>query len=216
MEEDYQWAGILYDRPSLRIERLDEALMIIRGMWADEATSFSGRHYQVNDIPLGLGLGEGSAPDILIGGGGRKLLTVAGRHADIVGINPKIPEGRITPETALDLAPERVQQKIDWVRAGAEAAGRNFDDIELNSLVFVTAVTDDPAPVYEMVSANLGVPADQVAELPLFLVGSANAIMDTLQKRREQTGISYIVVQGADMAQLELFAERVVAPLAGR
>ena len=215
MEEDYRWAGMAYDRPSVRIERLEEALTIIRGMWSGETTTFSGRHYPVDDIPLGIGLDPDAAPPILIGGGGRKLLTVAGRHADIVGINPKIPEGRITAETPLDLTPERVREKLGWVRAAAEAAGRDFDAIELNSLVFFTTVTDDPGPVLQMISANTGLPELQVADLPLVLVGSASAIIDTLEKRREDTGVSYIVIQGADVEQLELFAEQVVTPLAG-
>jgi hypothetical protein len=85
---------------------------IIRGLWAGEATTFSGKHYQVQDAPRGIGVEEHGAPAILIGGGGRKLLTVAGRHADIVGINPSIPEGWITAKTSLDPTPERLQEKI--------------------------------------------------------------------------------------------------------
>jgi len=96
MVEDYEWAGLEYERPSVRIKRLDEALTIIRSMWSNETTTFSGEHYQVTDVPLNLEVD--SPPQILIGGGGRKLLTVAGKHADIVGINPMLPEGRVTPD----------------------------------------------------------------------------------------------------------------------
>ena len=214
MVEDYQWAGLEYDRPSVRIERLDEALTIIRSMWSNETTTFSGKHYQVADVPLGLE--PTTPPPILIGGGGRKLLSVAGRHADIVGINPMLPEGRITPETALDLTPERMAEKIGWLRAAAEDAGRDFDDIELNGLVFMAAVTDDPKPMYELIAGSFGLSSDQIVDSPLLLVGSPAELIDKLEQRREQTGISYLVVQIDDMAQLELFAEHVVAPLTGR
>ena len=216
MVDDYTWAGMRYDKPSVRIERLEEALTIIRSMWTKKRTTFSGKHYRVEEAPLKIEFPGGLRPRILIGGGGEKLLSVAGRHADIVGINPKIPEGRITARTALDITPESVRQKVRWVHEAARAAGRDADAIELNTLVFATAITDDPGPMREMVAANTGMPAEQVADCPLFLIGSGSQLRDTLQLRREQTGISYVVIQGQDPAQIEQFAKEIVGPLAGR
>jgi alkanesulfonate monooxygenase SsuD/methylene tetrahydromethanopterin reductase-like flavin-dependent oxidoreductase (luciferase family) len=127
-----------------------------------------------------------------------------------------LPEGRITAETPLDLTPERIAEKIEWLRCAAEDAGRDFDAIELNALVFMVAVTDDPKPVNELIVGSTGLSEDQIVGNPLFLVGSAAELTDRLEQRRAQTGISYIVVQIDDMAQLELFAEHVVAPLTDR
>ncbi len=214
MVDDYEWAGMKYDKPSVRIERLEEALTIIESMWTQKKTTFSGKHYQVKDVPLKIEMPV--RPPILIGGGGEKLLAVAGRHADIVGINPKIPEGRITAKTALDITPESIRQKIGWMHVAARAAGRNPDAIELNALVFVASITDDPKPMREMVAANTGMTAQQVADCPLFLIGSAGEVRDMLQRRREGTGISYIVIQGSDRAQVERFAQEIVGPLAGK
>jgi probable F420-dependent oxidoreductase len=216
MRTDYDQAGMAYDKPSLRIERLDEALTLIRSMWTQPKTSLAGRHYTVTDAPRAVEPAPARPPRILVGAGGRKALTVAGRHADIVGINPSLPEGRILPTTAADLAPERVREKIGWVREAAEAAGRDVAAIELNSLVFVTAVMDDPAPIRAAVSKQTGMSVAEVAECASFLTGPATEICDRLQKRREETGISYVVIQGGDPATIERFAEAVVAPLAGR
>jgi probable F420-dependent oxidoreductase len=215
MKSDYEEAGLAYDRPGLRIERLEEALQIIRSMWTQQKTSFVGGHYRVHEIAQAAELPAGTQPAILIGGGGEKLLSVAGRYADIVGINPSIPEGVVTGRTAADLAPERVQQKIGWVREAAERVGREFDEIELNSLVFVVAITNDPTAIRSTLANTSGMTVAQVADCPLFLTGSAQEIRDRLQKRREETGISYVVIQGSDLEQVELFAEHVVAPLAG-
>ncbi len=216
MAEDYEWSGMRYDKPSVRIERLEEALTIIESMWANKKTTFSGAHYRVKDVPLKIALPGGVPPPILIGGGGEKLLSVAGRHANIVGINPKIPEGRITAETARDITPESIRHKIGWVRAAALAAGRDPDSLELSALVFAAAVTDDPQPIREMVAASTGMPPDQIGGSPLFLIGSGTELRDTLEHRREQTGISYVVIQGQDPGQIERFAQEVVAPLNGR
>jgi probable F420-dependent oxidoreductase len=216
METDYREAGMPYDRPGVRIERLDEALQVIRSMWENERTSFDGKHYQLRGMARAAELPAGSRPRILIGGGGRKLLSLAGRHADIVGINPTIVAGRVLPETPADLAPERVREKVGWVREAAQAAGRDPEEIEFNALVFVVAITDDPKPLREALARGSGMTVEQVADAPLFITGSATEVRDRLEARREQTGISYIVIQGRDEALLERFAEAVVAPLSGR
>ena len=214
MEADYRQAGIPYERPGVRIERLAEVLAICEGVWAGDGFSFAGRHFQVTDVPRAIDARV--RPRLLIGGGGRRLLSLAGRHADIVGINPQLPEGRVTAETPADLAPERVREKVGWVRAAAEAAGRDPDAIELQSLVFVTALTDDPRGLREALARSSGMSVAQVADCPLFLTGPASEIRDRLEKRREQTGIGYVVIQGRDMGVVERFAAEVVAPLAGR
>jgi probable F420-dependent oxidoreductase len=216
MEDDYVQAGMSYDRPGVRIERLDEALRVIRSMWAQERTSFEGKHYRIREIARAAELGENERPSILVGGGGPRLLALAGRHADIVGINPSLPEGRITPTTARDLTPARVREKVGWVREAARAAGRDPDEIELNALVFVLALTDDPSGIRRAVAATTGMTPEEVADCPLFLTGPAPAVRERLEKQREQTGISYIVVQGAQLEVLERFAEGVVSQLSGR
>jgi probable F420-dependent oxidoreductase len=216
METDYREAGMVYDRPGVRIERLGEALEIIRSMWAQERTSFRGKHYQIDNIAQAAQLPAGERPRILIGGGGRRLLALAGKHADIVGINPTLIEGKVTAATPADLAPERVREKAGWVREAAAKAGRDPDAIEFNSLSFVLAVTDDPKPLREALARNSGMTVEQVADCPLFLTGSAAELRDRLERRREQTGINYVVVQGRDPEALATFAEAVVAPLAGK
>ena len=196
METDYVEAGMPYDAPGVRISRLEEALQIITRMWSQEKTSFEGQHYRISEIAQAAELPEGERPKILIGGGGPRVLRLAGRHADIVGINPKMKDGKITAESPRDLTPERVRQKIGWMREGALQAGRDPDQIELNALTFVVAITDDPKPVREAIAGNSGMSVDDVADCPLFLTGSPAEIRDRLQQRREETGISYVVIQG--------------------
>lgn len=216
MESDYREAGLRFDRPGLRIERLGEALQIIESLWSHKRTSFEGRHYRIERASRAAELPEGERPRLLIGGGGPRVLRLAGRHADIVGINPKLHEGRVTPDTVADLAPRRVREKVEWVAQGAAAAGRDPGAIELNALSFVVAVTDDPGPLREGLARSGGLSIEEVADCPLFLTGPASEIRDRLERRREQTGISYVVIQSGDPALWEQFAEAVVAPLAGR
>jgi probable F420-dependent oxidoreductase len=216
MQSDYVEAGMPYDAPGVRISRLEEALEIILSMWKNERTSFEGEHYTIRSIAQAANLGGAGRPKILIGGGGPRLLRLAGRYADIVGINPKMVEGRITAETPADSAPAMIRKKVAWVREGAERAGRNPDEIELNSLTFVVAITDDPRSLREALAKSSSMTPEQVADCPLFLTGSASEIRERLQKRREETGISYVVIQGGNPGVLESFAKEIVEPLSGR
>jgi probable F420-dependent oxidoreductase len=216
MQSDYDEAGLPYDRPGVRIERLDEAMRIIRSLWAEKHTSFEGRHYRVTNASQAAKLPMGERPRVLIGGGGPRLLRLAARHADIVGINPSLPEGRITQDTARDLAPAKLREKVGWVRDAAAKAGRDPDALELNALVFVVGITDQPKGVREAISRNTGMSVDEVAGCPIFLTGSPSEIRDGLERRREETGLSYVVIQGEREEALEQFAEQIVAPLAGK
>jgi probable F420-dependent oxidoreductase len=214
MKSDYDQAGLSYDRPGIRISRLEEALQIIRGMWSQESTSFEGTHYRVTEVPKAAPLAEGDAPRILVGGGGPRVLRVAGTYADIVGINPTMHEGRITSTTAADLKPDRVREKVGWVREAAAAAGRDPESTELNALVFVVAMTDDPKPIREGIAKNTGMSVDEVAGCPIFLTGPPSEIRDRLERQRDETGISYVTIQGGNDDTLARFADEVVGPLA--
>lgn len=211
-ETDYAEAGMRYDAAGVRVERLEEALHVIKGIWTNERTTWSGKHYQVNGAQRAVELP--SLPKILIGGGGKKVLGVAGRHADIVGINPKVAEGKITASAARDGMLERTREKIRWVQEAASAAGRDFAALELNALVFGTVITDDAKPVREFLGKQSGMSPEEVAACPLYLVGSPREIQDTLLRRREELGFNYVVIQGRDFALLERFAAEVLTPLA--
>ena len=215
MESDYREAGLRYDRAGLRIARLEEALQVIRGTWSQDQTSFAGRHYTVESAQAAV-LPRPAPPRILIGGGGPKILALAGRHADIVGVNPKVAEGRVTAAAMQDATAERTREKVRWVREAAAAAGRDPEALEWNALVFVAAVTDDPQPLREMLAKNGGMTVEEVAGSLLYLTGSAQEVREQLERRREEFGIHYVVIQGHDEKVLERFAEHVVARLAGK
>lgn len=209
MNTDYEQSGIVKERDGVRIAKMAEGLEVIKGLWADGAYSFQGEHYTItgmDGLPKPV---QKPGPPILIGGGGPKVLGIAGRHADIVGINPSIPKGEIGPDAARDAAPDRVDQKLEWLRAGA---GDRFDGLELNALCFVVIVTDDPQPMREMVAGMFGVTVDQLDDTPYAWIGSTGEIADQLRRARERWGFSYFVVQGDAMDQIA----PVVAELTGQ
>jgi probable F420-dependent oxidoreductase len=208
MTADYEQLGLTYDRPGVRIERLAEALAVVKGAWGDGPFDFKGEHYTItayDGLPNPV---QQPRPPILVGGGGEKLLRLAGREADIVGINPILHAGVIGAEAARNTIGDATARKIGWVREGA---GERFDDIELQIRYFVASITDDPRALAEALAPGFGITPDEAMSSGAVLAGSVDEVCDTLVARREEWGVSYVVF-GDD--QYEHFAP-VVARLAG-
>jgi probable F420-dependent oxidoreductase len=194
--KDYERSGIPYDSPGTRIDRLEEAITIIKGLFADGKFSFQGKHYSIDGLEGFPKPVQKPHPRFLIGGGARRILSLAAREADIVHLNYNLREGRINPQLVRTGAADATDEKVSWVR---EAAGDRFEHIELGMTVFFATVTDDPESVAAAVGPGMQLEAGEVLEMPHFLIGTIDQIVEALQGRRERFGFSHIAVPG-DMA----------------
>jgi probable F420-dependent oxidoreductase len=208
MTTDYDAAGIPLDRPGVRIDRLTEALAILRGHWAGEPFTFTGEHYTVRELVGRPSPVRAGGPTVVIGGGGERVLRLAARTADIVAVNVNLRAGVIDERAFPDGTPEATDRKLAWIR---DAAGDRFADLELQVRVHLAMVTDDRAGVIDELAPAFGLTSEQAAATPHALVGTVEEICDQLVERRERWGISYIGLSGD---QLHAFAP-VVARLAG-
>lgn len=208
MTSDYEAAGIPMDRPGVRIGRLEEAVQVVKGLFADGPLVHDGEHYRIHGLSGSPKPVQRPHPPILIGGGGRKVLELAGRHADIVGLNPSLPGGVIDASAGPDATEAATERKIGWVRA---AAGDRFDRIELQTRIHLAIVTDDRPGTADALAAGFGLTPDEALRSPHALCGSPEEIADDLVERRERFGISGI---GLSLDAIDAMAP-VVARLAG-
>ncbi len=210
---DYDGAGMDYDPPGVRIDRMVESLHIIRALFEDGPVTFEGEHFTIRGLE-GLPKPVQSPVPVAIGGGGRRMLTLAGRHADIVGVNANLRSGEIGLDAMNDvLGADRFDAKLEWVR---QAAGDRFDQLVLNVLIASWQITGGGKATTEAIEATaamFGQPPEVVADVPLLLIGSPAEIADTLRQRRERWGFSYMIL-GAANADVEAFAP-VIAELDG-
>ncbi len=209
MATDYEQSGIPYDSPGVRISRMIEGLTVMKGAWATDPFSFDGEHYAItgyNGSPKPI---QTPFP-VLIGGGGRRVLTFAAQHADIVGINATLTSGAVDQSTFGSMTPDAVDEKISIVRTAAAAASR-LDDIEINIRTFMVMITNDTDQALDTLSGFTGAPKAVIAQSPFALVGPPGKLIEDLQERRQRWGFSYVIVGQNDIAP---FAE-VVAALAG-
>ncbi|MFZ4718572.1 MAG: TIGR03621 family F420-dependent LLM class oxidoreductase [Ilumatobacteraceae bacterium] len=208
MRTDYDQLGLQYDTPGVRVDRFLEGLAVIRKCMEPGAFSFQGTHYTITDYD-GLPKPVQARPPVLIGGGGKRVLGIAAREADIVGINPSLHDGEINAGTFGEMTAEATMAKLDIVKA---AAGDRLSDIELNVRAFLVNVTDDGAGARERLAGALGVPAAMLETSPFSLIGPPSELIERLQQRREEMGFSYVIVGQEDV---DTFAP-VVAALAGK
>jgi probable F420-dependent oxidoreductase len=197
---EFEMAGIAFDRGSVRFERLAETVQIVKKAFDGSPFSFDGAHYQVRDytpypVPV-----QRPRPPLMLGGGGRRLLSLAAAEADIVSILPAALPGGLARATGFKL--KSVQDKVALVR---EAAGDRWPGLEINILIFGGEVTPHRRAAAEEYVSQLTdrhwefvldgeITADDLLESPYFAFGTHDEIAEHLLRVREETGASYFSV----------------------
>jgi probable F420-dependent oxidoreductase len=212
-KEEYDQVGIPFDPPAVRVARMEEALGIIKKFWTGEPVHHQGTYYTIGGLQGSPRPCQQPHPPILVGGGGKRVLQLAAREADIVSLVPKARTGGglnwLRDDEAI------LDRQFGWVR---EAAGERFDQLELEVIAHAVAITDSPRAAAETIAAKhpygqdaAGLSPDHVLKSPDYLIGTADQIAEHLQLQRERYCIARITVYQQD---LDRFAP-IVSRLAG-
>lgn len=204
---DYRQLGRPYDRAGLRIDRLEEALPIVKALLRGQRVDHHGAHYRLEGARVAPRPLPGPAPRIAIGGGGPRMLRLAAREADIVGLIPKFnARGWPILGEATDAATE---EKVRLLR---DAAGPRFDELELNVWVADAGVLDARRPLASVSAAGKALAPLVAGGSPYVLYGTRRQLRESLLRRRERTGISYYIWRMEAMEPMAALVEE----LAGR
>lgn len=192
---EYDEAGLHFDRGNVRVARLAEAVAIIKGLFAGERLTFAGKYYCVRDhliAPLPV---QRPRPPLLIGGNGRRLLSLAAAEADIVGLSGiTFRDGEAAPPDLSGWRPAAIDERIALIR---QAAGEErFAQLEIEALVQQVIVTDDRRrAAAELANRWPQLNADEVLQAPYVRICSLDQIVADRQARRDRWGISSYNVQ---------------------
>jgi probable F420-dependent oxidoreductase len=210
MRSEYDQAGLAFDRGGVRVDRLAEAVTIIKGLLTGEPVTFAGRHYRVtghriHPLPV-----QRPRPPIAVSGNGRRLLTLAAREADIIGLSGiTFRSGGTAPDLSAWTA-SGLDERLQLVR---EASGQRYAELEPNVLVQRVLVMDDRRRAAEELAHRWDqLSPDEILESPYVLIGSVDQMIENLQARRARWGISYFTIFEP---YVDAFAP-VVAQLAGK
>jgi probable F420-dependent oxidoreductase len=202
---DYEQAGIRYDSAGTRIERLEEAVQIIKKFFAGADFSFAGKHYTIKGLEGGPMPVQKPHPPLLLGGGGRRMLRLAAREADIVHVNYNLNEGRINPKLVRTGMAEATEEKLGWIK---DAAGERLEEIDLGFTVFFANITEDRESLASALAPSMGFEQRDVLEMPHFLIGTIEQIEQDLRARRERYGFSHVILPGESADELVPIVER--------
>jgi len=211
LQGEYEAMGVPWDPAGTRVSRLEDVVQMAKLLMGDGEVDFVGRDgtgvraVGFEGLPKTV---QRPHPPIMIGGGSKRVLSLAGREAQIVSFNFDNSSGKIGPGVPTSDA-DATDQKVAWVR---DAAGDRFDSLELEIGAYFTFVTDQGQATAEAMAPRMGLTVDQMLNHPHALIGSVDTICDELERRRERYGISYVTVGDA---AADAFAP-VVARLAGR
>jgi probable F420-dependent oxidoreductase len=205
-EGEYAAMGLEFDRPGRRIAKLAEVVSLIKAHWQGEELDCSGAFVRVHGYAGRPRPVQRPHPPIMIGGGGQRVLSLAGREADIVSMST-------VPFVARDgdgLDPQAVaRRRIGFVRA---AAGERYGRLDVESSPYFTEITDENEAALARLAQSTGIPADLLRDHPNVLIGSPESVAELLWSQRETLGVNYVTVQ---QSQIESFAP-VVALLRDR
>jgi probable F420-dependent oxidoreductase len=200
-QPEYSAAGIPFDGPRQRIDRLEESLAIIRGLLAGGPVHHSGAWYQIDGLDLDVMPARQGYPRLLIGAGGPRMLRIAARQADIVGLLPAPIKDSDDREDPHDRLPPALDERLALLRS---AAGDRFGQLELSALATFSITGRRRASTEELIARRGwdGIDAETVWQMPTVYIGSVSQIREDLQARQERFGLSYLVTADHDLPTL--------------
>jgi probable F420-dependent oxidoreductase len=192
-DDDYAALGLKKDPTSVRLERLAEAVAVLRAAWADGPSSFSGSHYRFDELdgfpkPAQLG-----GIPITLGGAAPRSLRLAGALGDAVNI--ALDGTALLHGNAVKGLRESLDDCIEWIREGA---GDRFSGLRIGLRIAAAEITDDPSAALSRRAGLIGTDEDVLAGSPHVLVGSQSLIEERIAELSERWGITTLVCNGHD------------------
>lgn len=196
MASEYEATGVPFDPAAVRLDRLEEVVGLLRAHYAGGQLDITGEHVTAIGFE-GAPRPDTGLPTLMIGGGSRRVLGIAGREADVVSLNFDNRSGALGAEGFASSTDDLTEQKLAWIREGA---GDRFADLELEIGAYLTVVTDAADIVLSRTAPILGLDTERLAAHPHALIGTVDQICEQLERRRERYGISYVTF-GIDVAE---------------
>jgi probable F420-dependent oxidoreductase len=200
-QPEYRAAGIPFDAAGQRIDRLEESLSIIKGLLAGNPVHHSGPAYQIDGLDLDVMPERHGTPRLMIGAGGPRMLGVAARNADIVGLLPAPIKGSDDGDDPADRLPAAFDRKLAVLRS---AAGDRFGALELSALASFIITMERRTATEDLIARRgwSGIDVEAVWEMPTVFIGSVAQIRDDLQARRDRFGLSYLITPDRELPVL--------------
>jgi probable F420-dependent oxidoreductase len=184
---EFAAAGLAYDRPRLRIDRLAAAVPLVRTLLAGGTVDVDAT-YGLEAASLGFAAAQPGIP-VMVGGNGDRVLRLAAEQADIVGLTG-FTSG--TGRTHTDLSHftwDGLADRIDHVR---RHAGERFADLELSVLVQAVRRSDDRRAMAVEFAQGMIEDVGALLDSPFLLLGTDDERTAQVARLRDEMGVTYV------------------------
>ena len=182
-----------------RLQRLEEAIQIVRKMWTEEpSASFNGKYYQINNAYCNPKPIQKPSPPILVGGSGeRKTLKIVAKYADACNLFGSI---------------ETIKRKLDVLKEHCKSVGRDYDSILKTKLDLV--LIDDSEEIARKRAQQFykGIPEQQIRDREFAIYGTPESVSRQIELL-EESGIQYLIVDlepSRELEALDVFANNII------
>jgi len=189
-EEEARAYGIpFYPSTQERMQRLEEAIQIIRKMWTEEPyASFEGKYYQIQNAYCNPKPIQKPSPPILVGGSGeRKTLKIVAKYADACNLFGSV---------------ETIKRKLDVLKEHCKNIGRDYDSILKTKLDLVVIDDSEEKARKRAQQFYIGIPEQQIKDREFAIYGTREDVSRQIELL-EEAGIQYLMVHLEPSRELE-------------
>jgi probable F420-dependent oxidoreductase len=206
-EREFKMSGLPFPDIGTRLRMLDEALTCLRSLWTNEESTFEGEFYKLDQCILWPKPVRKPHPPILLGGGGKGLLRVAAKHADVVNIISDAGKpGYIKLENVAKLTDDSFTSKVRFLREEAARHGREGNAIRISNMIFTVILTDSPAATratVEGMAPMFNTTPEGMIRSPLALIGTPDECIAELKRRQKEWDVSQVLFGGGIDANVQ-------------
>ena len=217
-KQEFDMMGMEFPDVTTRLRMMEEHIDVVRALWTEPVVNYSGEFYTITDAVCTPKPVQQPHPPILLGGNGNGVLRRAGRFADRMNIAVQLGEvATMSMEQIQKFTGESFKRKVGVVREEEAKAGRAAGSVRISATIFQFMVTDSPDTT-QAVRGNMGemygLPAEDIAHLPMVLIGTPEEMVEEIRYRAREWGLEEVILAANRSAEMRDMGEQVLPAFA--
>jgi probable F420-dependent oxidoreductase len=213
---EYNAYHLPFPANAVRVRELEDAIKLLKVMWTDPEPTYHGSDFAIDkayNFPQPV---QKPHPPIMIGGGGRKVIQIAGRHADVLSLVPPNPEGTTDLHRTVTFGKQQFRERVDLFYDTARAAGRDAGKLEVSTLSYIL-MSRDKSQADQMLAASAAeakTDLETARQALTYVSGTPAEVKREIRSRYEELDLSYFSFYFSSREMLSTFAAEVMPEFA--
>ena len=213
---EYEAYHLPFPPNAVRVRELEDAIKLLKVMWTDPEPTYHGSDFAIDkayNFPQPV---QKPHPPIMIGGGGRKVIQIAGRYADVLSLVPPNPEGTTDLHRTVTFGKQQFRERVELFYDAARAVGRDAGKLEVSTLSYML-MSRDKSQADQMLAASAAeakTDLETARRALTYVSGTPNEVRREIRSRYEELDLSYFSFYFSSREMLNMFAAEVMPEFA--